>query len=157
MIRSSLERTLQSILIPKPSLAAKENKIPDFKMAAGSNKVPPALSKNKTYDVWIKALTIWSKFTDLPRNKQGPAVFLSLEGEAQEVVLELAEDVITSDGGVKHIIERLDNIYKKDELLKKYEALEALKLTSALARLLCKNYLTNLRADIIKPNHLVPQ
>ena len=37
----------------------------------------------------------------------------------------MAEDVITSDNGVKHIIERLDSIYKKDESLKKYEALEA--------------------------------
>ena len=87
-------------------------------MITGSNKVPLALTKYKTYDARIKALNIWSKFTDLAKNKQGPAVFLSLEGEAQEAVLELAEDVITSDSGVKHIIERLDNIYKKDELLK---------------------------------------
>ena len=93
-------------------------------MAAGSNKVSTALSKYKTYDNWIKALSIWSKFTDLAKNKQGPALFLSLEGEAQKAVL---EDVITSDSGVKHIIERLDSIYKKDELLKKYEALEAFK------------------------------
>ena len=94
-------------------------------MATGSNKIPPALSKYKTYDDWIKALSIWVKFTDLEKKKQGPAVFLSLEGEAQEAVLELDEALITSDDGVKHITKRLDGLFKKDELLKKYEALEA--------------------------------
>ena len=72
-------------------------------MATRSNKVRPALSKYKIYDDWIKALNIWSKFTDLAKNKQGPAVLLSLEGEAREAVRELAEDVITSDSGVKHL------------------------------------------------------
>ena len=93
-------------------------------MATGSNKISPALSKYKTYDDWIKALSIWVKFTDLEK-KQGPAVFLSLEGEAQEAVLELDEALITTDDGVKHITKRLDGLFKKDEQLKKYEALEA--------------------------------
>ena len=79
-------------------------------MATGSNEVPPALSKYKIHDDWIKASNIWSKFTNLAKNKQGPAVFLSLEGEAQETVLELAEDIITSVNGVKHIIDRLDSM-----------------------------------------------
>ena len=91
-------------------------------MATGSNKIPPVLSKYKTYDDWIKALSIWVKFTDREKKKQGLAVFLSLEGEAQEAVLELDEALITSDDGVKHITKRLD---LKDKLLKKYEALEA--------------------------------
>ena len=90
-------------------------------MATGSNKVPPALSKYKTYDDWIKTLNIWPKFSDLAKNKQqGPSVFLSLEGEAQEAVLELAEDVINSDSGL--LRDKMSCIYKKDELLKKYEA-----------------------------------
>ena len=77
------------------------------------------------YPKVYRHIQLWSKFTDLAKNKQGPAVFLSLEGETQEAVLQLAENVINSDSGVKHIIERLDSIYKKDELLKKYKALEA--------------------------------
>ena len=64
------------------------------------------------------------KFTDLEKKKQGPAVFLSLEGEARDAVLELKEDQITSDNGIKFITERLDSICK-EELLKKYEPLEA--------------------------------
>ena len=94
-------------------------------MATGSSKVPPAFSKYKTYDDWIKALNIWVKFTNFEKKTQGPALFLSVEGEAQDAVLELGEDKITSDNRVQFIIERLDSIYKKDELLKKYEALEA--------------------------------
>ena len=51
-------------------------------MATDSNKIPLRLSKYNTYDDWIKALSIWVKFTDLETKKQGPAVFLSLEEEA---------------------------------------------------------------------------
>ena len=106
-------------------VADKVNFDSDLNMATGSNKISPALSKYKTYDDWIKALSIWVKFIDLEKKKQGPAVCLSLEGEAQEAVLELDEALITSDNGVKHITKRLDGLFKKDELLKKYEALEA--------------------------------
>ena len=74
-------------------------------MAAGSSKVPPVLSKYKTYDDWIKALNIWVKFTDLEKKNQGHAVFLSFEGEAQDAVLELEEDKITSNNKLKFIIE----------------------------------------------------
>ena len=75
-------------------------------MATGSSKAPPALSKYKTYDDWIKELNIWVKLTDLEKKKQGPAVSLSLEREAQDAVLELEEHKITSDDGVKFAIER---------------------------------------------------
>ena len=51
----------------------------------------------------------WVKFTDLQKKNQGPAVVLSLEGEAQEAVLELDESLITSDDGVKHITKILDS------------------------------------------------
>ena len=49
---------------------------------------------------------------------------MSLEGKAQEAVLELDVDVITSEEGVSKIIDRLDKIYLQDTLIKKYEALD---------------------------------
>ena len=120
-------------------VADKVNFDSGLNMATGSNKIPPTLSKYKTYDDWIKALSIWVKFTDLEK-KQGPAVFLSLEGEAQEAVLELDEALITSDDGVKHITKRLDGLFKKDELLKKYEALKLLKVINVPVVLQCRNF-----------------
>ena len=65
------------------------------------------MSRSKTYDDWIKLLPIWLKFTSLESEEQGPAIVLTLEEEAQDVVLELHTDVISGKDGVSKIIERL--------------------------------------------------
>ena len=94
-------------------------------MAQSSNKAPPLLSKTKTYDDWLKLLRILRSFTDLEKARQGPALVLSLEGEAQDAVLELENDDIIKDNGIDIIIERLDRLFKKDTTIQKYTALEA--------------------------------
>ena len=82
------------------------------------NKSPPLLSKSKTYDDWLKLITIWQQFTTLELEKQVPAIVLSLEGEAQGPVLELETNQITNRNGVQTNINSLNKIYKKDEKLK---------------------------------------
>ena len=64
------------------------------------NKSPPLLSKSKLYDDWLKLVEIWRNFTTLEPEKQGPAIVLSLEGEAQDAVLELTTDEISNEEGV---------------------------------------------------------
>ena len=49
---------------------------------------------------------------------------LSLENEDLDAVLELSEEVISGENGVDAIINKLDRIYKKDETLENYMALE---------------------------------
>ena len=65
------------------------------------------------------------KFTNLETGKQGPAIVLSLEGEAQDEILELDKAMIFGTGGVDKIIEWWNRLYKKDELTEKYNALES--------------------------------
>ena len=47
------------------------------------NKSPPLLSKSKSCDEWLKLVELQRKFTTLEPEKQGPAIVLSSEGEAQ--------------------------------------------------------------------------
>ena len=49
---------------------------------------------------------------------------MSLEGEAQDVILELDTPVISGTYRVNKIIERLNWLYKKDKLTEKYDVLE---------------------------------
>ena len=73
-------------------------------MASNSNKTPPLLSKARTYNDWIKLLDIWTEFTELPKERQGPAVLFSLEDKAQQAVLEtLSKEEISSQIGVANI------------------------------------------------------
>ena len=67
---------------------------------------------------------VWTKFTDLSPEKQGAVIFLSLNWEVFDAALELEEEVISGKDGVKSIMARLDKIYKKDDTLSKFHALE---------------------------------
>ena len=83
---------------------------------ASNNKSQPSLSNSKSYSDWLKLIEIWRKFISLEPEKQGPAIVLSLEGEAQDAILELNTNYITDKDGVNKIIEHLNRLYKKDEL-----------------------------------------
>ena len=49
-----------------------------------NNKRLPLLSDSKSYGHWFKLIHIWRKFTNLEPEKQGLAIVLSYEGEAQD-------------------------------------------------------------------------
>ena len=93
-------------------------------MATASNKTPPQLSKFKSYGDWVRLVRIWTKFTDLAAEKQDPALVMSLTGKALETILELDDKDISNKDGVVMIINKLDGLFKKDELNEKFEDLE---------------------------------
>ena len=62
-------------------------------MASNSSKMPLSLSKCKTYEDWLKLIKTWQKFSDLPANRQGPALVLLLEDKTLGAVLEINDSV----------------------------------------------------------------
>ncbi len=86
---------------------------------SGYNKPPQSLSNCKSYEDWVKLITVWKTLTSLESSKQASALLLSLEGKAQNAALEISTDDLTNDDGVSKIIERLDRIYKKNDLAQK--------------------------------------
>ena len=109
---------------------------------AVNNKSPPSLSNSKSYSDWLKLIEVWRKFTSLEPEKQGPAIVLSFEGEAQDAILELNTNDITDKDGVNKIIERLNCLYKKDELTGKYNALESFETYKRNSNTSIRNFLT---------------
>ena len=97
------------------------------KMATAGNKIPPQLSNFKSYNDWVCLVNIWTKFTDLEPERQGPALVMSLSGKALEAIRELDDKDISSQDGVKLIVEKLNILYKKDELHETFQDLENFK------------------------------
>ena len=93
-------------------------------MATASNKTPPLFNKSKSYSDWVRLVKLWTKFTDLEPTRQGPALVMSLEGKALDTILELDDKDISHEDGVTLIINKLNKLYKKDELNEKFEDLE---------------------------------
>ena len=119
---------------------------------AVNNKSPPSLSNSKSYSDWLKLIEVWRKFTSLEPEKQGPAIVLSFEGEAQDAILELNTNDITDKDGVNKIIERLNRLYKKDELTEKYNALESFETYKRNSNTSIRNFLTELEKRYNKTN-----
>ena len=94
-------------------------------MSSSSNKTLPLLQCSNLYSDWKKKISIWDKFTTLEDAKKGAAVLHTLEGLAEEAVLELNDTKINAADGLKNVIERLDRLYLKDTTLDKFQALEA--------------------------------
>mgnify|MGYP001800695033 CR=1 FL=1 len=61
-------------------------------------------------------------YTDLSVERQGPALALSLEGEARDAVSELSEADYVMENGAHIILARLDKLYKKDSTFTKFQA-----------------------------------
>ena len=58
-------------------------------MSSNRCKTPSLLSRSKSFEGWLKLLRIWSMYTELPKSCHGPALVLSLEGEAQDIASEI--------------------------------------------------------------------
>ena len=87
-------------------------------------KNPPILNENTNYESWERSLDLWELVTDLPVEKRGPAVVLSLNARDKEKVLELTTVQLTSAVGIKLIKDKLATIYKKDSVDQAYETFE---------------------------------
>ena len=61
------------------------------------SKCPPVFEENSDYDTWKKDIELWEAFTDLPADKCGIAVHLSLKGRARSASSELSVSELKSD------------------------------------------------------------
>ena len=61
-------------------------------------------------------MKIWQMCTDLPKAKQGAALFLTLSGKPKDIDV----DSLTSDDGIKIVIEKLNPLYLKDKVQNAY-------------------------------------
>ena len=63
------------------------------------------------YIDWKYDVSIWKMFTDYDAAKQGPAVFLNLQGKAKEAIREIPAEELGQADGVDKIITKLDGLF----------------------------------------------
>ena len=67
------------------------------------------------YDEWKVELEIWREFTSLEKSKQGPALVLSLSGNARKAARSVPIADLKKDNGIDLILVELDKYYSRDE------------------------------------------
>ena len=78
------------------------------------------------YVSWKADVTIWKMYTDTAQEKVGPAVYLSLQGKARDVVRNLDPNLIGAATGYKTITDELDKVYLSNESSRAFVAFKDL-------------------------------
>ena len=82
---------------------------------ARSIRDPPVMTE--PYEDWKNEVLAWSCFVEdkTPADKQGIALFLSLEGDARKAASKVALTDMKKDNGLKLVLDELDKFYEKDK------------------------------------------
>ena len=104
-------------------------------------KAPPTLEDSTVYENWKKEIKIWQVFRDLPKMKQGPAIYLTLSGKAREAVFELDIEKLNDDSGVDTVLKRLDKMFLQDSNQSAYMAYDKFEKFQMLPDMDIKEYI----------------
>ena len=59
---------------------------------AGKRIDPPKLKDGEDYEEWAREIEIWQIVTDVPKDKQGALIYLSLEGQPRQCCKSISTD-----------------------------------------------------------------
>lgn len=85
-------------------------------------KNPPTFNPDEgdDYGNWKKDTEVWRLFTKDEKNRQGAALYLSLNGTARDAVRGISADALKSDDGFDEVLKILDKVYLKDTATRAY-------------------------------------
>ena len=91
-----------------------------------SEKVPPAFNKKTDdYTRWKKKFDVWEIITDVADTKRGGLLFLRLDDDTQDDVLETVTTAQLKEAdGADKVITALNRIFQKDESVTAFEDYE---------------------------------
>ena len=73
----------------------------------------PTFQSGDEFDHWLREIELWQCITDLDIKKQGPAIYLSLEGQARQHCADIDIKQLNSTDGVDDLIKHL-KIYMQE-------------------------------------------
>ena len=93
-------------------------------MSTSNSKQPPSFDPDRgdSYVAWKDRVAVWKLYTKDPPEKQGPAVYLALEGDALKPVRALKLDELGAADGYDRIMEALDNVFLEDDTTQAFYA-----------------------------------
>ena len=83
-------------------------------MATRKLFVPPNLRSIEEFEDWLHETEIWQCLTDLEKDKQDPAIYLSLDEKIRKTCSDIKVKDLNSDDGVDILINKLKSLFAKD-------------------------------------------
>ena len=67
----------------------------------------PPFSEDADFKQWLYELELWRLVTDLSKEKQGPALFLSLNGKVRQACESLSKEELNKEDGLDNLVKKL--------------------------------------------------
>ena len=95
-------------------------------MVAEMKEDVPTMSPSGGYAQWKKAITFWKHATEVPDEKRGFKVALSLSGRAKEIAFKVPEAELAKETGLATLIAALDKVFLGSKVESVFVAVENL-------------------------------
>ena len=76
--------------------------------------VPPNLRSIGRFEDWLHETEIWQCLTDLEKDKQDHAIYLTLDEKIRKTCSDIKVKDLNSDDGVDILINKLKSLFAKD-------------------------------------------
>ena len=81
------------------------------KVTIGQKYGLPPFVEDRDYDTWYHEMKLWQLVTDLPKEKQGPVLFLSLTEKVRHACSSLTAEELNAADGIDKLLTRLKDLY----------------------------------------------
>ena len=71
----------------------------------------PPFSEDADFEHWLYELELWRLVTDLSKEKQGPVLFLSLNGKVRQACASLSKEELNKEDGLDKFVKKLRELY----------------------------------------------
>ena len=75
----------------------------------------PIQSQTEDFEDWIHEIEIWQLVTTIEKAKQGPLVYLSLQGKARKACQALSIEELGAEDGLAKLVAKLKELYSADK------------------------------------------
>ena len=99
---------------------------PEETVVAEMKEDVPTMSPSGGYAQWKKAITFWKHATEVPDEKRGFKVALSLSGRAKEIAFKVPEAELAKETGLATLIAALDKVFLGSKVESVFVAVENL-------------------------------
>ena len=91
---------------------------------AGRRVHPPKLVDGDDFEEWEREIEIWKLVTDVPEERQGASIYLSLEGKARACCKTIEIEKLKGKNGADELLKKLRDLYSKDKEQSAFKAYE---------------------------------
>ena len=72
----------------------------------------PPFSTEKDYDIWENEIKVWQLATDVPKERQAPILFLSLDEKIRQACASVSNDEqLSAEDGWEKLLKKLQELY----------------------------------------------